>query len=196
MRREYAVYLLIDPRDTVVRYVGCSSDVIGRVGGHLSTAYRSRRTASEATPMDAWLLQVRDAGAMPTVQVVFRSRYRSLALDVEHAFHHHHGDTILNRMLATATVYAVSDSPMLNALISYAVANLRGTAEHVRRQARRTRPGRERESLDREFRRLRMYHDEFVGSLEHLNRNEVIEVPEIFDRATRMHLKRQSATKV
>ena len=60
--RTYVIYLLVDPRDGEIRYVGCSTKVRARYTQHL---YDMRRKGCEARPKVIWLRELKALGLWP-----------------------------------------------------------------------------------------------------------------------------------
>lgn len=63
-RREFYVYTLADPADDIIRYVGCTSQLVGRRRTHLSM-----RGASSGSKLAAWFDDLRQRGARPVFEV-------------------------------------------------------------------------------------------------------------------------------
>lgn len=187
------MYLLIDPTDSIVRYVGCSRNVPLRVSGHVSAAYKADKKITTSTPLSNWLMGLRDAGLMPEVRVVFKSRNRSMAFDAEHAYHHHHRVTIYNRMLATATVIDAGGHPTVNALLAFALDDLRFRAQQAGREMGRAKTAIEQRQAEGLLERLRTAHNDFLDAVNSVGMSEKLEVAEVFDRETRMRIKRESS---
>lgn len=87
----YSVYYLVDPRDGVVRYVGCTESPDQRLYTHIAT----RNTKS--VRRDEWILDLLAAGLKPEMKIVFQTVDSSLALQVEKAHQKTHANTITNR---------------------------------------------------------------------------------------------------
>ncbi len=60
--RTYVIYLLVDPRDGEIRYVGRSTKVRARYSQHL---YDMRRKGCEARPKVIWLKELEALGLWP-----------------------------------------------------------------------------------------------------------------------------------
>jgi hypothetical protein len=61
------VYALIDPRDGLVRYVGCSANPARRMHGHLSYARKGRDIH---TLKGAWIKSLLDASIVPSLRIL------------------------------------------------------------------------------------------------------------------------------
>lgn len=73
-RRSRSVYLLLDPRTGVARYVGQAKDVEARVAAHLQDRSGAR---------GAWITELVDEGLRPLVRVIAAGLNESEALRVE-----------------------------------------------------------------------------------------------------------------
>src|SRR5258708_1478151 len=60
--REYSIYQLVDPRDNTPRYVGLSSDVLGRFAQHIMQ--KDNKVKAE------WIEELKQAGHLPRIQVL------------------------------------------------------------------------------------------------------------------------------
>jgi hypothetical protein len=61
------VYTLADPRTGEVRYVGETRGFRNRQGMHLSTPRRARLVGRRLMPLEAWVLELLDAGLAPAM---------------------------------------------------------------------------------------------------------------------------------
>lgn len=59
------IYILIDPRDGLVRYVGCTSHVGSRYNYHLSGM-----GIKADSPRNKWILELKEEGELPQIEVV------------------------------------------------------------------------------------------------------------------------------
>lgn len=93
----WSVYLLIDPRDGVVRYVGVTGDVSSRVSTHYSQREKT------PLPKDKWLQELAEQGLRPVAKIVFTSLSEAIAWGVERTTQRKYRDTILNQKICNRT---------------------------------------------------------------------------------------------
>ncbi len=62
--RAYYIYTLIDPRDSQVRYVGCTVSPKTRLRSHISNDHNAMRTKLE------WMAAMKSAGVVPVMHVM------------------------------------------------------------------------------------------------------------------------------
>lgn len=71
--QSHFIYVLVDPRTNVVRYVGCTEDAKKRAASHASHPIRSTKE---------WVKELRDLGLKPQLRVIDTVPYH-MARDVE-----------------------------------------------------------------------------------------------------------------
>lgn len=79
---EWTVYLLIDPRDGEIRYVGCTKQLYTRIAAHWS----SRNTTYPITPKTLWLKELDKAGLRPIVETLLATKNFDEAFSTEEAW--------------------------------------------------------------------------------------------------------------
>lgn len=109
------VYLLIDPRDNIVRYVGTSTAVRIRVYGHLSSCAR-RGTRAYVTRKNKWLRELKKLGLRPIVEIAYSVGIHLLAMKLERLMQWKHRDTIYNDNLPG---YDQTIDPILSQALAY-----------------------------------------------------------------------------
>lgn len=132
----YSVYFLIDPRDSVIRYVGCSRNTAARLVTHLREP--NSNGPHRQPKKDAWLKELASGGITPRIKVVFESKDKRLARVVEHAFQGAHCKTITNNFCGARlpTVGTVIGA----AVVRYLARQMIEQADWMRDQARRRSP--------------------------------------------------------
>lgn len=73
----WTVYLLIDPRDGEIRYVGCSMRLRERYWGHISDgrfAIRNPDWRGGSTPKAQWIKELLQLGLMPIMEPLVKTR--------------------------------------------------------------------------------------------------------------------------
>jgi hypothetical protein len=130
MRKEmWLVYLLIDPRDGIVRYVGSTYQIKTRLGAHRSTALC--QNADKSKKRVAWLRELSDLGMSPEVSIIFRTKSHVLAGAVEMAYQQQHRDTITNERIHGHPVKA--DVAVIHAALIVAIDAMANDLSQLRR---------------------------------------------------------------
>lgn len=145
----YSVYLLRDPRDGIVRYVGVTGNLTHRFQIHLSNVTKPK--PGEVRRRE-WIKELAAIDAVPVVEVAFSSTEKFAAHFVEKAFQAKHADTILNSRVAKVDLN--QDPTVLAGLLSYTTERLRDEARHNLHASRRGRSERDRRHLREHSQRL------------------------------------------
>lgn len=130
----YSVYLMRDPRDNEVRYLGMSNNVKTRIKQHVMNGQAGLTDSTRDSELSfrRWLSELHSVGTEPLVDIVLETHDKGLASFVERSFQSFHAKTVFNPRISSLPQLGDAHPALIAGALAFASEELRSTGVGLR----------------------------------------------------------------